>query len=303
MGDRIRCDSDIQLQDKGVVESVISFAIVTGGNNDHYLQNTVNSILDLDLESFEIIIIGRSEFPNPSVKCVAFDESVRDGWITKKKNLAVSHSKGDIVVILHDYMKPNKDWTRSNVEALSNSNWDVAMSRITNPDGSRWVDWTLWAQNSFGIRWWFNRTLANLVPYNISNLTRFMYVGGAVMIVRKEFMLKNPLDENLAWGESEDVEWSLRVRKFWNYKMFSEMSITSQKQKFKHFRQMGFFSRVLMKCYSKLVERVLPKPLSSLLEIGFIEMLSKHSELKELTGRLTVLKNADTRFSMGKEKL
>jgi hypothetical protein len=285
------------LQDKGVVELVISFAIVTGGNNDHYLQNTVNSILDLDLESFEIIIVGRSEFPNRFVKCVSFDERVREGWITRKKNLAVSHCKGDIVVILHDYMQLNQDWTRSNVESLMNSTWDVAMVRITNPDGTRWVDWTLWAQNSVGIRWWFNRTLTNLVPYNLKNFTRFMYVGGSVMVVRREFMLKNPLDENLAWGEGEDVEWSLRVRQFWNYKMFPGMSITSQKQKTKHFRQMGFLSRVLMRSYSTLVERVLPKSLSTALEIGFVEMLSSHADLQELTERLTALRNEQNSLS------
>jgi hypothetical protein len=280
---------------------VISFAIVTNGNSDPNLENTVKSIMDLDLESFEIIIVGRSEFPEPSVKCIAFDESVRDGWITKKKNLAVTRSQGDIVVILHDYMKLNQDWTRSNVEAFTNSTWDVAMCRITNPDGTRWVDWTLWTQNNFGIRWWFNRTLANLVPYTTENLTRFMYVGGAVMIVRREFMLDNPLDENLAWGESEDVEWSLRVRKFWNYKMFPDLSITSQKQKFKHFRPMGVFSKILMGFYSTLIERVLPKPLSSFLEIGFIQMLSRHSELQELTERLTALVSEQAKLASDHE--
>ena len=302
MGDRIRCDSDIQLQDKGVVESVISFAIVTGGNNDHYLQNTVKSILDLDLESFEIIIVGRSEFPNTSVKCVAFDESVRDGWITRKKNLAVSHSQGDIVVLLHDYMKVNKDWTRSNVEALSNSNWDVAMCRITNLDGTRFRDWTLWAANSVGISRWFIRTSQNLVPYTIKNLTRFMYVSGSAMIVRRKFMLNNPLEENLTWGQMEDVEWSLRVRKFWNYKMFPQMSISSQKQKGNHFKKMGVFSRILMKSYSVLVEKVLPKPLSTSLDIGFIELISSNPELQEAKMRMTALENAQETLSMDKNK-
>ena len=280
------------MQNKGVVEYVISFAIVTDGNNDDHLQNTVNSILDLDLESFEIIIVGQSEYPNPSVKCVAFDESVRDGWITKKKNLAVSHSQGDIVVILHDYMKLNKDWTHSNVKALSNSDWDVAMCRITNLDGTRFRDWTLWAANSVGIRRWFIRTSQNLVPYANKDLTRFMYVSGSAMIVRRKFMLNNPLEENLSWGQMEDVEWSLRVRKFWNYRVFPEMSISSQKQKGNHFKNMGVFSTILMKSYSVLVEKILPKPLSSSLEIGFIELISGNPELQEATKRMTALKSA-----------
>lgn len=281
---------------------MISFAIVTDGNSHEHLNNTVKSIIDLELESFEIIIVGPSEFPEPFIKCVAFDDSARAGWITKKKNLAVSHSTGDIVVILHDYMKLNQDWTRSNVKAFSNSVWDVAMCRITNLDGTRFRDWTLWTPNSVGIRWWFNRTLAGLVPYSSKSLTRFMYVSGSVMIVRREFMINNPLDENIAWGEGEDVEWSLRVRKFWNYKMFPEMSITSQKQKTVHFRHLGFLSRILMKSYSILIERVLPKQLSSALELGFIESISGNPDLKELTERLTFLKNEQTRASMAKDE-
>ena len=281
---------------------MISFAIVTDGKSEHHLHNTVKSILDLELESFEIIIVGQSEFPNPFVKCVDFDDSVRDGWITRKKNLAVSASKGDIVVILHDYMKLNQDWTRANVETFSKSRWDVAMCRITNLDGTRFRDWLLWSANSVGIRWWFNYTQANLVPYAVKNLTRFMYVSGSVMIARKEFMLKNPLDENLAWGEAEDVEWSLRVRKFWNYKMFPEMSISSQKQKEQHFRHMGISSRVLMKSYSILIKNLLPKTISRSLEIGFIELFARVPELQELTERLTALKNNQARLTIDESK-
>jgi hypothetical protein len=199
-------------------------------------------------------------------------------------------------------MKLNRDWTRYNVEVLSNSNWDVAMCRITNLDGTRWIDWILWAVNSVGINWWFNHTVARLVPYKVKNLTRFMYVSGSAMIVRREFMLNNPLEENLAWGQMEDVEWSLRVRKFWNYKMFPEMSISLQKQKGNHFKKMGVFSRILMKSYSVLVEKVLPKPLTSSLEIGFIDLISSNPELQEAKRRMTALKNAQETLSMDKNK-
>ncbi len=280
---------------------MISFAIITDGNSDHHLHNTVKSILDLELESFEIIIVGRSEFSEPSVRCIPFDESVRTGWITRKKNLAVSYSSGEIVVILHDYMKLNQDWTRSNVEAFSNAAWDVAMCRITNLDGKRFRDWTLWTLNSVGIKRWLERTSENLVPYTIKNLTRFMYVSGSVMIVRKEFMLDNPLDENLGWGEGEDVEWSLRVRKFWDYKIFPEMSITSQKQKDQHFIPMGALTRILMKLYSTLIEKVLPKSLSSSLEIGFVDMLSRYSQFQELAERLTVVRSQQANLSIDKK--
>jgi hypothetical protein len=128
-----------------------------------------------------------------------------------------------------------------------------------------------------------------------------MYVSGSVMIVRKEFMLDNPLDENLGWGEGEDVEWSLRVRKFWDYKIFPEMSITSQKQRDQHFIPMGALTRILMKLYSTLIEKVLPKSLSSSLEIGFVDMLSRYSQFQELAERLTVVRSQQANLSIDKK--
>jgi hypothetical protein len=57
-----------------------------------------------------------------------------------------------------------------------------------------------------------------------------------------------------------------------------------------------------MKSYSVLVEKVLPKPLSSSLEIGFIELISSNPELQEAKMRLNSLKNAQAKISMDKNK-
>ena len=40
-----------------------------------------------------------------------------------------------------------------------------------------------------------------------------MYISGAYWVAKKDFMTKNKLNEQLLWGEGEDVEWSKRVRK------------------------------------------------------------------------------------------
>jgi hypothetical protein len=45
-----------------------------------------------------------------------------------------------------------------------------------------------------------------------------MYVSGSYFCAKKEFMLKNPLDEKLGWNQCEDIEWSFRIRNFWNYR-------------------------------------------------------------------------------------
>jgi hypothetical protein len=65
---------------------------------------------------------------------------------------------------------------------------------------------------------------------------------------------------------------------------------------------MGVFSKILMKSYSVLVKKVLPKPLSSSLEIGFIELISSNPELQEAKMRMTALRNAQETLSMDKNK-
>jgi len=46
-------------------------------------------------------------------------------------------------------------------------------------------------------------------------------------------MLEYPLNENLIWGKGEDVEWSIRIRRKYNFKMnqFSKVKLLKQKDK------------------------------------------------------------------------
>ena len=46
-----------------------------------------------------------------------------------------------------------------------------------------------------------------------------MYVGGTYWCAKKQFMLENPLDNRLVHGGGEDVEWSMRCKDKWNYKL------------------------------------------------------------------------------------
>jgi hypothetical protein len=58
-----------------------------------------------------------------------------------------------------------------------------------------------------------------------------MYISGAYFCVKKDFYLANPLNESLFWGESEDVEWSCRVRKLTDFKINTKSSVTYTKLK------------------------------------------------------------------------
>ena len=58
-----------------------------------------------------------------------------------------------------------------------------------------------------------------------------MYISGAYWVAKKSVMEQEPLNENLCWGESEDVEWSYRIRQNYRYKMNPYTSVKLLKQK------------------------------------------------------------------------
>jgi hypothetical protein len=56
-----------------------------------------------------------------------------------------------------------------------------------------------------------------------------MYQSGGYMLVKKQFMLKFPMNESMAWGTGEDVEWSLRMRDYASWKCNGNALVTHNK--------------------------------------------------------------------------
>ena len=46
-----------------------------------------------------------------------------------------------------------------------------------------------------------------------------MYISGGYWIAKKSVMEEEPLNEDVVWGQAEDVEWSDRVREKYKYVM------------------------------------------------------------------------------------
>lgn len=181
-----------------------TIGIITDGTQDARLEKVCESIILsalLTKHSYNIIICG-----NTNVKYgtkIPFDESVKVGWITRKKNLIVQESPHENIVLMHDYIAFDEHWF-SGWDHFKDNDWDVCMNPIINSDGSRFRDWTRWTPRS--------------ISYDDDTQIRNMYVSGSYYCIKKDFALQNPLDEKLGWSEGEDVEWSLRVRDKWNYK-------------------------------------------------------------------------------------
>jgi hypothetical protein len=57
------------------------------------------------------------------------------------------------------------------------------------------------------------------MDYEDSSAAKYSYISGSYWVAKKKFMQENPLDESLVYSQSEDLEWSLRIRDKANYIM------------------------------------------------------------------------------------
>ncbi len=189
----------------------LTFGIITDGNSDNYLRESINSIRNLGIPNYEVIVVGNTKLePTKNLRVIQFDESKKSKWITRKKNLITELAKFEVVVFTHDYIVFEENWYE---QIKKIKNFDLVMCEILNLDGKRFRDWILWVDNGEVFDLYLQRTRKCLLPYKVTDLTRYMYFSGTFWVAKKKFMLENPLNEKLSWGEMEDVEWSKRVRK------------------------------------------------------------------------------------------
>ena len=184
-----------------------TFGIVTLYENTKQIEEVIQSIDALNIPNYEILLIGPK---NEQFKdAIEFDENVKQGWITRKKNVLVDSAKYDNVVVMHDYYTFDGDWYKNFLEF--GDDWDVCSNAQLLINGKRhFTDWVIWDSPVF--------PRYSAIPYHDWSQTRCMYQSGGYMIVKKDFYKKFPMNEEMTWGSAEDVEWSLRMRTSANWK-------------------------------------------------------------------------------------
>ena len=212
-----------------------TFGIITSGNNFENISKTIESIKNQSIENYEIIIVGGDNiFKSVDVLHYPFDDTLKNGWITKKKNIIISKAKYENIVFMHDYIVFHKNWYKGFLKF--GNDFDIAMNKIYNKDNKRFRDWCLWTNNDNFVDDIVNPELKCLLPYEVENLNEFMYISGTYWVAKRKVMEENPLNENLLWGQGEDVEWSKRVRKQYAYKMNKHSKVLLLKQKRNDFK-------------------------------------------------------------------
>ena len=196
-----------------------SFGIISSFETSNYLERIILSIRNLNIPNYEIIIVGEKleKFSSDDVKIINFNDDRPHPWITKKKNLITKEAKFENIVYLHDYIYFDKEWYSEFLKF--GDNFEICINPIMNKDGTRYRDWCIYYRNNTRFDQFFSTSKECLIPYNEKSLTKYMYISGAYWIGKKKVMEDYPLDEKRFWGDGEDVEWSFRVRKHFNFKI------------------------------------------------------------------------------------
>jgi len=197
-----------------------TFGIVTDGKNDHYINIIIESIYKNNIPNFEIIIVGNTQISqSDKITVIYFDENIKKGWITKKKNMIAQNAKYENLVILHDYIKLDDNWYEGFLQFGQNFDWCV--TKVLNTDETRFRDYNLFPNKveSLNIdyspgdidRYFYHNCL---LPYNFENnlkTNKYMYISASSYIIKKNIAIKHPYNEDLCWGQGDDVELSKRL--------------------------------------------------------------------------------------------
>jgi len=220
-----------------------TFGIITNGNNNEFIKKIVEDIKKQNINNYEIIIVGGINKFDDTIH-IPFDENEKLNWITKKKNIITNNAKYENIVYMHDYITLCNDWYSGFLKF--GNNFKVCMTKMINTDNTRFRDWSLW----FGDKQWeenndhFEKTNVSevitnigekwgdfLLPYSVTNLSKFMYLSGAYWVAKRDVMLEFPLNEKLSWLDGEDVDWSLNVRKKYIFSINENSSVKLLKYK------------------------------------------------------------------------
>lgn len=190
-----------------------TFGIISCDKHSEQMKRIIDSIEFENIPDYEIIVVGNEDKPlcRKNVSSIPFDGKQKGrAWITKMKNMITELSMYNNIVYMHDYLALRPGWYEGQLQ--SGNEFTVRMDKILNTDGTRFRDWTLNPQEA-------RLGMACLLPYDVTDLTEYMYISGSYWVAKKDFMLHYPLDEKLLWADGEDMEWSKIINKITTFSM------------------------------------------------------------------------------------
>jgi hypothetical protein len=192
----------------------ISFIISTAGTNDTDILHLIDSIEKTNIVQYEIIIVGglTTTVNRKNTIHIPFDETQKPApWISKKVNLGVQASQYEIVVITRDYYIFDPDWYYE-FEKFG-TDWDICVQQSLacpeqgNARGNGWRGGPFPGYPEI--------PYAMTIPWDIDCFIPYMAIQGSFWVARRSVMIEQPMNENLLFGQADDIEWSSRVVPGW----------------------------------------------------------------------------------------
>jgi len=206
-----------------------TFGIITAGTSDESLNLVIDSIERQNIPEYQILIVGNSQVSRKNTFIIPFDESIKPGWITRKKNIVTINARYENVVYTHDYVVFEDDWYEGFLKF--GDDFKICMNKFVNPDYSRFRDWVIWPHNDNFMDSIVIPNRECLIPYDMTHLSKYQYISGTYWVAKKQVMEDYPLDDNLLHCQGEDVEWSKRVRYKYDFSMNPYSTVKSLKFK------------------------------------------------------------------------
>lgn len=157
-----------------------------------------------------------------SIKYIPYEGPLeKPGHITKKKNLIADIAFFDNLVLMHDYFLLPPAFA----EHLPHK-YDVYVPPIVTAEGKRGADWMINPEkldNFLLARPDIAHHLMSVAPhenapkyvnalnYSIKYMGYVQYISGGFISCRTEVFRDNPMNEDLYWGDAEDLCWSERI--------------------------------------------------------------------------------------------
>jgi len=182
---------------------MMTFGIMTIGDNLTRLSEVVQSIKALEIPKVEIIIAGSYNASSDSLDGLGAKVILSNGWLPRKKNLVAKVAENETLVLLHDYYLFNPEWYEA--YRKFGGGWDVCSNPQILLNGKRhFTDWVLWDHPTL--------PRYHSLDYDVWDQTKYQYVSGGYFLVMRDLLRANPINEAMPPGSPEDVEWSLRIR-------------------------------------------------------------------------------------------
>lgn len=183
-----------------------TFGIVTNGKRKDFIERAINSIRELGIPHYQIILCGtyNGEIAE-DMEYIYFTEHDDKGWITRKKNLICQNAKYENIVVIHDRISFDSSW----FDGMKKWGpyFDVLSCPIYYPN-EKILRYNWDTMGFYGSKDRLNRLRSTSGSLDPTDWDRYVFIGGPIIILKKHIWELQKWNEDLFWGDSEDVELS-----------------------------------------------------------------------------------------------